>query len=232
MSGIWVWATTTDCSWVTADCGIDPSLPFAPRAHLPSIANAVNVAANPSPSPRAGPPSAVAGRCVRVQATHAVTSASGSNPASTQRMVFSDGGRTAPSKGSTQAPNASSWSRVRLPARRLGVRLKVFETEWGVGAKNSVALDAPAEGVLVGMEDEVPDWNGMLSKAGGDLAPVLLDQDSHGHHQSAAGVVENTSGGLDDERPPWRPVLKVIRSGQPQCDVHKCLADLFGIEHP
>jgi hypothetical protein len=32
-----------------------------------------------------------------------------------------------------------------------------------------------------------------------DLAPVLLDQDSHGHHQSAAGGVEYAAGGLDDD---------------------------------
>jgi hypothetical protein len=72
----------------------------------------------------------------------------------------------------------------------------------------------------------------MFGEARADLAPVLLDQDSHGHHQRAAGVVEYAAGGLDDERPPWRPVLKVVRPGQPRLDVHECLADLLGVEHP
>ncbi len=62
------------------------------------------------------------------------------------------------------------------------------------GAKNSVPLDAPAEGVLVSVEDEVPYRDGMLGEARADLAPVLLDQDGHGHHQSAAGVVEYAAG--------------------------------------
>ena len=93
-------------------------------------------------------------------------------------------------------------------------------------------LDAPAEGVLVSLEDEVPYRNGMVSEARADLAPVLLDQDGHGHHQSAAGVVEHAPGGLDHERPPRRPVLEVVRLGQPRRDVHECLADLLGIEDP
>lgn len=121
---------------------------------------------------------------------------------------------------------------VQPRACRLGVGLKVLETEGGVGAKNGVARDARAEGVLVGMEDEVPDWNGMLGKARADLAPVLLDQDGHGHHQGAAGVVEYAAGGLDHERPPRRPVLEIARPGQPRRDVHECLADLLGVEHP
>jgi hypothetical protein len=94
------------------------------------------------------------------------------------------------------------------------------------------SLDAPAEGVLVGVEDEVPDRDGMLGEARADLAPVLLDQDGHGDHQSAAGVVEYAAGGLDDELPPWRPVLKVVGFGQPRCDVHECFVDLLGVEYP
>jgi hypothetical protein len=127
LSGIWVCATTTGCWWVTADmnCGIDPSQAFAPRAHLPSIANPVNVPVNASPSPPAASATSastsasvvvVVGRCASVQATHAVTRASGSNAVNTQRMVFSEGGRTAPSNGSTQAPNRSNWARVRAAA--------------------------------------------------------------------------------------------------------------------
>jgi hypothetical protein len=61
-------------------------------------------------------------------------------------------------------------------------------------------LDPPAEGGLVGVEDEVPDRNGMPVEARADLAPVLLDQDGHGDHQGAAGVVEHAAGGFDDER--------------------------------
>ena len=71
-----------------------------------------------------------------------------------------------------------------------------------------------------------------MGKPGSDLAPVLLDQDSHGHNQSAAGVVEYAAGGLDYEWPPRRPVLEVVRRGQPWRDVHEGLADLLGIEDP
>jgi len=71
-----------------------------------------------------------------------------------------------------------------------------------------LSLDSPTEGVLVGVKDEVPDRDGMLGQASADLARVLLDQDSHGHHQSATGVVEYAPGGLDDELPPRRPVLE------------------------
>lgn len=46
---------------------------------------------------------------------------------------------------------------VQPRAGRLGVGLEVAETERGVGAENGVARDARAEGVLVGMEDKVPD---------------------------------------------------------------------------
>jgi hypothetical protein len=59
-----------------------------------------------------------------------------------------------------------------------------------VGAKNGVARDAPAEGVLVGMEDEVADRNRMVGETRADLASIVLDQDGHGHHPGAAGVVE------------------------------------------
>jgi hypothetical protein len=40
---------------------------------------------------------------------------------------------------------------VQPRAGRLGVGLKVLETERGVGAENGVARDARAEGFLVGM---------------------------------------------------------------------------------
>jgi hypothetical protein len=83
---------------------------------------------------------------------------------------------------------------------------------------------------LVSVEDEVPDRDGVVGQAGADFAPVLLDQDRHGHHQGAAGVVEYPAGGLDDELPPRRPVLEVVRLGQPWRDVHECLADLLGVE--
>lgn len=115
---------------------------------------------------------------------------------------------------------------------RLGIGLEVFEAERGVGAKNGVARDAPAEGVLIGMEDEVPDGNGVLGKARADLVPVLLDQERHGYHQGSAGVVEDASGGLDYEWPPRRPMLEVVGIGQPRRDVHECLADFLGVEHP
>jgi len=82
------------------------------------------------------------------------------------------------------------------------------------------------------VEDEVPYRDGMAGEARADLAPVLLDQDGHGHHQGAAGVVEDAAGSLDDEWPPRRPVLEVVRRGQPRRDVHECLADLLGVEHP
>jgi hypothetical protein len=72
----------------------------------------------------------------------------------------------------------------------------------------------------------------MLGEARADLAPVLLDQDSHGHHQSATGVVEDAAGGVDDELPPRRPVLEIVRLGQPRRDVHECLADLLRVAHP
>lgn len=98
-------------------------------------------------------------------------------------------------------------------------------------AKNGVAPDALAEGVFGSVEDEVPYRDVMLGEAPADLAPVLLHQHSHGHHQSAAGVVEYVAGGLDHERSPRRPVLEVVRPGQPRRDVHECLADLLGIEH-
>ena len=102
---------------------------------------------------------------------------------------------------------------VQPRAGCLGVEAEVVEPERrGDGV---VPLDAPAEGGLVGVEDEVPDRDGMVGEARADLAPVLLDQDRHGHHQSAAGVVEYAAGGLDDERPPRRPVLEVVRLGSP-----------------
>jgi hypothetical protein len=72
----------------------------------------------------------------------------------------------------------------------------------------------------------------MLGEAGAYLVPVLLDQDSHRDHELAAGVVEDAGGGFDDERSPWRPVLKVVGLGQPWRDVHQRLADLLGVEHP
>ena len=40
---------------------------------------------------------------------------------------------------------------------RLGIRLEVLKPKWGVGAEDAVASDALAEGLLVGMQDEVPD---------------------------------------------------------------------------
>lgn len=92
--------------------------------------------------------------------------------------------------------------------------------------------DGCRAGVLVGVEDEVPYRNRMPGQAGADLAPVLLDQDRHGDHQSAAGVVQDVAGGLDHERPPRRPVLEVVRLGQSRRDVHERLADLLGVEHP
>jgi hypothetical protein len=49
-------------------------------------------------------------------------------------------------------------------AGRLSVGLEVPETERGVGAKNGVARDARTKGVLIGMEDEVPDRNIVLGK--------------------------------------------------------------------
>jgi hypothetical protein len=67
---------------------------------------------------------------------------------------------------------------------------------------------------LVSVEDEVPYRDGMVGEARADLAPVLLDQDGHRHHQSAAGVVEYAAGGLDHKRPLRRPVLEVVRLGQ------------------
>ena len=51
----------------------------------------------------------------------------------------------------------------------------------------------------------------MACKAGADLAPVLLDQDGHGHDQGAAGVLEYAAGGFDDQRTPRRPMLEVVR---------------------
>jgi len=44
----------------------------------------------------------------------------------------------------------------------------------------------PRRVFLVGAEDEVPYWNGVLGETGADLAPLLLDQDGHGHHQGVA----------------------------------------------
>ncbi|MGC0327530.1 hypothetical protein RKD23_000520 [Streptomyces sp. SAI-170] len=93
-------------------------------------------------------------------------------------------------------------------------------------------LDASAEGVLVGVEDEVPYRDAVFGEARADLPPVLLDQDGHGHHQGATGVVEHVARGLHHERPPRRPVLEVTRPGQRRLDVHECLADLLGVEHP
>jgi hypothetical protein len=92
--------------------------------------------------------------------------------------------------------------------------------------------DASAEGVLVGVQDEVSDRDGVVGEALVDLAPVLLDQDGHGDHESAADVVEYAVGGLDDEGPPRRPVLEVVRLGQTGRDVHEHLADLLSVEHP
>lgn len=46
---------------------------------------------------------------------------------------------------------------VQPGSGRLGIGLEVLETEQGV-AKRCVPLDAPAEGVLVSAEDEMP-WN-------------------------------------------------------------------------
>ena len=66
---------------------------------------------------------------------------------------------------------------VQPCADRLGVGLQVCQPERGVGADDGVARDACAEGVLVGVEDEVPYRDGMLGEACADLAPVLLDQD-------------------------------------------------------
>lgn len=65
------------------------------------------------------------------------------------------------------------------------------------------------------MEDEVPDRNGVLGKARADLAPVLLDQDRHGHHQGAAGVVEDASGGLDHEGRHGGQCWKLSVAGSP-----------------
>jgi hypothetical protein len=64
---------------------------------------------------------------------------------------------------------------VQPRAGRLGVGLKVLETEWG-GAQKSVPLDAPAEGVLVSVEDEVPYRDGMFGEARADLPPVLTER--------------------------------------------------------
>jgi hypothetical protein len=47
----------------------------------------------------------------------------------------------------------------------------------------------------------------------------------------SAGVVEYAVGGVEDERSPRRPLLEVVRPGQPRCDVHEYLADLRGVEH-
>ena len=57
-------------------------------------------------------------------------------------------------------------------AGRLGIGLEVPEAEQG-GAKKCVSLDAPAKGLLVGVEDEVPYRDGMVGEARADLAPVL-----------------------------------------------------------
>ena len=122
LSGIWAWATTTGRSWVTAamNCGIDPSARRAPREHLPCIANAVNLRASfPPASATAGcpaPASVSACRCARVQATHAVTSASGSSSVRTRRMVASHGGWTVPSNGCAHPPRRSSCDRERSAA--------------------------------------------------------------------------------------------------------------------
>ena len=55
------------------------------------------------------------------------------------------------------------------------MRLEATETEVR-RTENGVALNAFPERVLVSVEDEVPDRNGVLSEASADLAPVLLDQ--------------------------------------------------------
>ena len=61
----------------------------------------------------------------------------------------------------------------------------------------------------------------MLGEARADLAPVLLDQDNHGDHKGAAGVLKYSVGGLDDKATPGRQVLEVVRQGQTRRDVHE-----------
>ena len=78
----------------------------------------------------------------------------------------------------------------------------------------------------------MPHRDRVVGEARADLAPVLLDQDGHGHHQGAAGVVEYAAGGLDDERPPRRPVLEIVRLWQPRLISMSVSADLLGVEHP
>ena len=119
---------------------------------------------------------------------------------------------------------------VQPRAGSLGVQVKVLDAEWG--RDRMVPLDTTAECVLACVEDKMPDRNPMSGKARADLTPVRLDQNSHRHHQSAADVVEYVSGGLDNEGTPRRPVLEVVRHGQPWSDVHEGLAHLLGIKHP
>ena len=124
--------------------------------------------------------------------------------------------------------SASACSQVRA-ASAYGSR---YWRRNGDGTHDGVPVDPRAERVLVGVQHEVPHRDAVLGEARADLAPVLLDQDGHRHHQGAAGVVEDPAGGLDDERPPRRPVLEVVRLRQPGRDVHQRLADLLGVEAP
>ena len=75
-------------------------------------------------------------------------------------------------------PTASTQRSARGPRRLPFVTAKKVQMP--------CPLDPPAKGVVVSAEDEVPYRDGVLGEARADLAPVLLDENSHGHHQGAA----------------------------------------------
>lgn len=57
--------------------------------------------------------------------------------------------------------------------------------------------------------------DGMLVKGGTDFAPVLLHEHSHGHHQSATGVVEDVVSCLDHSDRHGGRCWKLSVSGRP-----------------
>jgi len=68
--------------------------------------------------------------------------------------------------------------------------------------RHPTTADPPAQRLLVSVEDEVPDRDAVLGEPCTHLAPVVLNQNGHGHDERAAGEAEDVAGRPDHERAP------------------------------